>query len=150
MDRPDRTSDPDRDPVPKERKAELGQLLVWLYGSKAQDVEPVVKSQNPDLGRLRSVLGSPEAIRVLASRHNLDEAIATATPADLRFQQHLIAANAELQHAVSTMEGFDPHGQPELQRIAESALKRAQLIKIQIDAQVIAVQAETSKNAQGN
>lgn len=150
MNRPDRTSDPDRDPVPDDRKSELGQLLVWLYGSKALDVEPVVKSQNPDLGRLRNVLASPEAIKVLASRHNLDEAIATATPADLRFQQHLIAANAELQHAVATLEGFDPLGQPELQRIAESALKRAQLIKIQIDAQVAASHVETSKDAKGN
>lgn len=149
MDRPDRTSDPDRNPVPNGKRDELGQLLVWLYGSKEQDLEPVVKSQNPDLGRLRNVLGSPEAIKVLASRHNLDEAIATATPADLRFQQHLIAANAELQHAVSTLEGFDPESQPELQRIADSALKRAQLIKFQVDSQV-AVQEEARRNAKGN
>lgn len=149
MDRPDRTSDPDRNPVPTEKKDELGQLLVWLYGSKEQDLEPVVKSQNPDLGRLRNVLGSPEAIKVLVSRHNLDEAIATATPADLRFQQHLIAANAELQHAVSTLEGFDPESQPELQRIADSALKRAQVIKFQVDAQ-IAAQEEARRNAKGN
>ncbi|WP_082016211.1 ParB N-terminal domain-containing protein [Aureimonas altamirensis] len=149
MDRPDRTTDPDRNPVPKEKENELGQLLIWLYGSKEKDLEPVVKSQNPDLGRLRNVLGSPEAIRVLASRHSLDEAVATATPADLRFQQHLIAANAELQHAVSTLEGFDPESQPELQRIAESALKRAQVIKFQVDAQV-AAQQEVGQNAKGN
>lgn len=150
MERPDRTNDPDRDPVPDEKKVELGQLLVWLYGSKEKDLEPVVKSQNPDLARLRNVLGSPEAIRVLTSRHNLDEAIATATPADLRFQQHLIAANAELQHAVSTMEGFDAEGQPELQQIASSALKRAQTIKIQVDAQVAAAQEASRRNAKGN
>jgi hypothetical protein len=136
MPRPDRTMDPERGPVPPQKLDELVTLLTWLYGSKERDLEPVVRSQNPDLGRLRDVLGSASAIAILAERNNLDEAITTATPVDLRFQQHLIAANAELQHAVSTLEGFDAEGQPELQRIAESALKRASIIKLHIDGTV--------------
>ncbi|WP_190242291.1 MULTISPECIES: hypothetical protein [Hyphomicrobiales] len=71
---------------------------------------------------------------MLAERNDLDEAIITATPADIRFQQHLISANAELQHAVSTLEGFDPQLQPELQKIAESVVKRSNIVKISIDA----------------
>lgn len=134
MARPDRTADPSRNPVPVERHRELGQLLTWLYGSKDRDVEPVVKSQNPDLGRLRGVLASPPAVAMLVARNNLDEAVTTATPADLRFQQHLIAANAELQYAVSTLEGFDSDSQPEMRQIADSVLKRARLIKLHIDA----------------
>lgn len=142
MPRPDRSSDPDRDPVPAEKLGELRNLLTWLYGSKQRDLEPAVKSQNPDLGRLRDVLGSPAAIAMLVERHNLDEAIVSATPVDIRFQSHLIAANAELQHAVTTLEGFDPVTQPELQKIADSALKRASIIKAQIDG---AVAASSSK-----
>jgi len=136
MPRPDRSNDPDRNPVPQERFAELRNLLVWLYGSKRQDLEPVVRSQNPDLGRLRDVLGSPAAIAMLVERNNLDEAIVSATPVDVRFQRHLIAANAELQHAISTLEGFDPENQPELQLIAESSFKRTGLIKSHIDSTI--------------
>jgi hypothetical protein len=136
MPRPDRTSDPDRNPVPVEKYPELRNMLTWLYGSKQRDIEPVVRSQNPDLGRLREVLGSPPAIAMLVERNNLDEAIVSATPVDLRFQRHLIAANAELQHAVTTLEGFDPVTQPELQNIAASALKRATIIKAHIDTAV--------------
>lgn len=136
MPRPDRTSDPDRNPVPQEKFTELGNVLVWLYGSKERDQEPVVKSQNPDLGRLREVLSSPPAIAMLVERHNLDEAIISATPFDVRFQRHLISGNAELQHAVTTLEGFDPESQPELQKIADSAFKRASIIKIHIDSSV--------------
>lgn len=139
MDRPDRAADPDRDPVPPQKFDELRNLLTWLYGSKERDLEPAVRSQNPDLGRLRDVLASPAAISMLAARNNLDEAIITATPADIRFQQHLITANAELQHAVSTLEGFDPQAQPELQKIAESAAKRASLIKLHIDAAIASI-----------
>ena len=134
MSRPDRTADPSRSPVPVERRKELSQLLTWLYGSKDRDIEPVVRSQNPDLSRLRDVLASPPAVAMLAARNNLDEAVTTATPADLRFQQHLIAANAELQYAVSTLEGFDSESQPEMRQIADSVLKRARLIKLHIDA----------------
>ncbi|WP_406853534.1 ParB N-terminal domain-containing protein [Alsobacter sp. KACC 23698] len=136
MSRPDRAADPDRDPVPAGRFAELRNLLIWLYGSKERDLEPVVKSQNPDLGRLRDVLASPAAVRILASRNNLEEAIVTATPANVRFQTHLITANAELQHAVATLEGFDPQGQPELQQIADSVVKRANIVRRHIDASI--------------
>ncbi len=140
MDRPDRTADPNRDPVPPEKFDQLRNVLIWLYGSKDRDIEPAVKSQNPDLGRLRDVLGSPAAVAILAERNNLDEAVITATPADVRFQKHLITANAELAHAVSTLEGFDALGQPELQKIAETAVKRAGIVKSHIDAAIAALQ----------
>ena len=140
MDRLDRTTDPRRDPVPPVKSEQLRNVLTWLYGSKDRDIEPAVKSQNPDLGRLRDVLGSPAAIAILAERNNLDEAVITATPADVRFQKHLITANAELAHAVATLEGFDALGQPELQKIAETAVKRAGIVKSHIDAAVTALQ----------
>lgn len=139
MPRPDRNADPDPDPVPVDRFDELRNLLIWLYGSKNRDLEPAVKSQNPDLGRLREVLSSPAAIRILAERNDLNEAIITATPADVRFQRHIIAANADLAHALSTMEGFDPVSQPELQTIADSAARRAAMVKIQVDVAVTSV-----------
>jgi hypothetical protein len=140
MGRPDRTTDPSRDPVPPQKFDQLRNVLIWLYGSKDRDIEPAVKSQNPDLGRLRDVLGSPAAVAILAERNNLDEAVITATPPDVRFQKHLITANAELAHAVSTLEGFDALGQPELQKIAETAVKRAGIVKGHIDAAIAALQ----------
>lgn len=139
MPRPDRNADPDANPVPADRYDELRNVLTWLYGSKDRDIEPAVKSQNPDLGRLREVLASPPAIRILAERNDLNEAIITATPADVRFQRHIISANADLAHALSTMEGFDPVSQPELQTIAESAARRASMVKIQVDAAIASV-----------
>jgi hypothetical protein len=141
IDRPDRAADPDRNPVPQRKFEELRNLLIWLYGSKERDLEPVVRSQNPDLGKLRNVLSAPAAIAMLAERHDLDDAIVTATPADLRFNTHLISANAELHNAISTLEGFDPQNQPELQTIADSVVKRANLIKRSIDAAIAGIRA---------
>lgn len=139
--RPDRAADPSLEPVPADKLPELRNLLTWLYGSRDRDLEPAIKSQNPDLGRLREVLASPAAIRILAERNDLDQAVISATPVDVRFQRHLINANAELQHAQSTLEGFDPVAQPELQQIAESAFKRASIVKLQVDAAVASAKA---------
>ena len=59
-------------PVPPENRANLRDLLSWLYG---QGDEPsVIRSQNPDLGRLVNVLGHQRASSVLATTRNLDRA----------------------------------------------------------------------------
>jgi len=52
-------------PVPKSRLNELGELCVWLYGSKSQNKGPVVSSQNPDLRILDEVLHSKDAVAAL-------------------------------------------------------------------------------------
>jgi hypothetical protein len=141
MPRPDRAADPSIEPVPAEKMPELRNLLTWLYGSRDRDLEPAIKSQNPDLARLRDVLKSPAAVRILAERNDLEQAVISATPVDVRFQRHLINANAELQHAQSTLEGFDPVAQPELQQIADSVLKKASIVKLQVDAAVAGAKA---------
>ncbi|WP_210235443.1 ParB N-terminal domain-containing protein [Mesorhizobium sp. M8A.F.Ca.ET.165.01.1.1] len=98
MERPDRSTDPQRNPIPTNNFPQLQKLLIWLYGSKDRDIQPVVKSQNPDLNRLREVLGSKVATKVLEERGSLEEAVVAGTPLSMRFEEHLIAANAELQH----------------------------------------------------
>ncbi|WP_083861281.1 hypothetical protein [Microvirga lotononidis] len=44
--------------------------------------------------------------------------------------------------AVLTLEGFDPQLQPELQKIAESVVKRANIVRISIDAAMAGTTAE--------
>lgn len=129
MEKPDRSVDPSRTPVPNEMLPKLRNLLVWLYGSKEEDVQPVIKSQNPDLKTLRHVLSSKAATVELEERGDLGAALITATPKSVRFSAHLLEANAELQKAQETLDGFDPGTQPELQEIAESAQKRAAVVR---------------------
>ena len=60
------------EPVPTEKRGNLRDLLSWLYG---QDDSPsVIRSQNPDLGRLVSILGNDRATTVLTSTRDLDRA----------------------------------------------------------------------------
>ena len=129
MEKPDRAVDPSRTPVPEAKFPKLRNLLVWLYGSKDDDVQPVIRTQNPDLKTLRHVLGSRAATVELEERGDLGAAHITATPKSLRFSNHLLQANAELQKAQETLDGFDPSAQPELHEIADSAHKRASVVR---------------------
>ena len=56
MQRPQRSEDPSTNPVPEDHIVSLKNLLQWLYGSKTHELQPVIRSQNPDLGLLRDVL----------------------------------------------------------------------------------------------
>lgn len=131
-----RDQDPELKPIPKDKNDSLKNLLVWLYGSKTAGLQPVVRSQNPDLGKLRDVLSSKAATRELEERGDLDAALITATPKDLRFSRHLLQANAELQKAIEALDGFDAGTQSELQEIAMSASRRATIIRNSVDVQI--------------
>ncbi len=52
-------------PVPKAKLKELQELMIWLYGSRQEGKEPVVRTQNPDLNKLREVISSHPAIAAL-------------------------------------------------------------------------------------
>lgn len=136
MSRPQREQDPSRDPVSPEYHEKLGFVLTWLYGSKDREIQPVVRSQNPDLGRLRDVLKSKSGTKVLEQTSHLDDALITATPKDLRFSKHIVEANGQLRLALETLDGFDPQSQSELQEIIASAWKRIQVIKATVDGQM--------------
>lgn len=139
MERLPRNTDPSRKPVPEGNILKLKQLLVWLYGSKSDDIQPVIRTQAPDLSTLRKVLSSPAATRELEAINDLGAAIITATPKNARFSKHLLDANAELRNALQTLDGFDAETQPELQEVAKAAQKKATLILSTIDTAISAL-----------
>ena len=136
MPRPRRDQDPARDPVSPSYYDKLGYVLTWLYGSKDRELQPVVRSQNPDLGRVREVLRSKSGTKVLEQTNHLEDALITATPKDIRFSKHIVEANGQLRLALETLDGFDPESQSELQEIVDSAFKRVQVIKATVDIQM--------------
>src|SRR5277367_5754345 len=51
-----RAEDPKPNPVPKNKLENLHKVMVWLYGSKKDEIEPIINSQNPDIKNLGAVL----------------------------------------------------------------------------------------------
>jgi hypothetical protein len=108
-------------PVPRNRLSELGQLMTWLYGKKSTATQPVVQSQNPDLGRLRSVLASPSALSMLRTGLSLSSAFETSLGDDRRFRDSVVRAREELIRASGTVTtGY--RGDTELLRSATDIL----------------------------
>lgn len=102
-----RIDDPHPNPVPKTHLENLKQVLVWLYGSKADDVKPVITSQNPDIKNLAAILSNSRARAMMVTRGNLAESYAAVEPKGMRFEGALINARQEAEKALSQITGYD-------------------------------------------
>lgn len=111
-------------PVPKEKIKELGELCLWLYGSKKDKIPPVIETQNPDLRRLNAVLNNREAIAALRAGKELVKAFEISRPPEAVFEEALIAAKRELTTARAHLTtGYDKSD--ELLKIAGSVANMA-------------------------
>ena len=107
------------EPVPAERKTELGDLFLWMYGSKKQERPPVIETQNPHLRQLDSVLSSREAVAALRDGSGLSVAFELSRPSSTVFEESLLASKRNLQKAHSMLSaGYD--GSDDLLRIADT------------------------------
>ena len=99
--------DPSKNPIPADKIDCLREVLRWIYGSKEDDVLPVVQSQNPDIKHLGEVIASAEGLTVLRARGLLFEAHASIQPADSKFSEALLRARKEIREASNSLRGFD-------------------------------------------
>lgn len=111
-------------PVPKARQKELGQLLEWLFGSKKNNTQPLVKSQNPDLKYLDEALQSKEATAALYAGEPLSYAHELSRATDALFEESILTAKKSLQKARAYLTtGFK--GEESLLRVAGSVAELA-------------------------
>jgi hypothetical protein len=103
-----RADDPKPNPVPTRNLDKLQQVLLWLYGSKSDDLKPVINSQNPDLKYLGAVLANPGARTTMMLRNDLREAYAQVERKGARFESALVNAKQEAEIAMSQIIGYDP------------------------------------------
>lgn len=119
-------------PVPKDKLKELGEICLWLYGSKKANIPPVVQSQNPDLRLLNSVVANREAIAALRSGTDLQKAYEISRPSTSVFEDALMGAKRELTTARAYLTtGYDKS--ESLLRIAGSIAEMADDIYNEMD-----------------
>lgn len=109
--------DDESEPVPKEKQAQLRELLLWLYGSKSEQRPPVIQSQNPHLRQLDAVLANTEALAAMRNGAGLSVAFEASRPSSNIFEEALVAAKQNLEKARGVLStGYD--GSKALQGIA--------------------------------
>jgi len=92
-----------RSPVPASRSRELKELMTWLYGSKSQGREPVVRSQNPDLNKLRETISQPAALSALRKGTSLDRSHEISIGDERRFVDSVYGALEDLKQAIGLL-----------------------------------------------
>jgi hypothetical protein len=122
-----------KEPVSKEKKQELEEVLLWLYGSRKKGIDPIIKSQNPDLRNLEKILQSTPAIAALRTGdYTLEQAYEFSLPSSSVFQENLLAAKRDLQKAwANVTTGYD--GNEELLRTAGSIANQADKLYYEMD-----------------
>lgn len=119
--------DPQPDPVPTDKLDRLREVLVWIYGSKEDNKEPIIQSQNPDIKNLGEALASAEGLHILRAGGTLTEAHASTRPADETLSAALIRARSTLREAANSLRGYNGRDQS-LLNIAEDVSETAQTI----------------------
>ena len=119
--------DPEPNQVPPEKLDALKNVLLWIYGSKRDGLEPVVKSQNPDIKRLGEVLAHGQGRNVLETKRDLDAAHASTEPVDKQLAASLIRARDDIGKAVRSTRGYDGYDQSLLE-IAEDVKETAETV----------------------
>jgi hypothetical protein len=122
-----------RNPVAKAKLSKLEELMVWLYGSKTKNREPLVHTQNPDLNILREVISKPNGLSALRAGYSLARAYEIGFGDKRRFREALTRAKEELQQAKATVTpGFT--GEPDLYETMGDIIQVAETIRTEMDA----------------
>jgi hypothetical protein len=122
---PDRSYRPN--PIPKAKVRQLGQVLTWLYGSKSHDQEPLIRSQNPDLRVLDSILQEKNGVAALERGLGLSVSHEISRGDDAIFREALLSARQSLQEARGKLlTGY--RGERDLKSLAEDIVELADRI----------------------
>lgn len=128
---------PEPNPVDEINLDKLGEVLRWIYGSKSDEVEPVIQSQNPDIKDLGHVLCSAEGLTVLRATGSLSEAVASTQSAQLKLSESLVRARVAIREASHNLRGFDGTDSS-LVDIAEDISESAMSILARMNAKLAA------------
>ncbi|NVM23890.1 MAG: ParB N-terminal domain-containing protein [Desulfobacterales bacterium] len=105
-------------PIRRGNLKQLGELCLWLYGSRSKEIKPVIRSQNPDLRILDEVLISKDATAALRKGLPLTVARDIGKGDELLFREALVAAKQSLQEARGKLlTGY--RGESDLLKMAE-------------------------------
>ncbi len=111
-------------PVTKKKLSNLKELMTWLYGSKTEGIAPIIKTQNPDLRTLDTVLQNPRSLASLRSGLELENAHKVGLGETKRLREALTRARYELQQANGLiLEGY--RGEKDLLDTAENIQRLA-------------------------
>jgi hypothetical protein len=114
-----------RKPVASSKLKNLGDLLIWLYGRESSDTPSLIKSQNPDLKTLDTVLLTEAGVKALRDGLPLSVAHDISQGDERIFRQALQQAKQNLQKALGTLTTGFGTGDTDMLKLAEDVERLA-------------------------
>jgi hypothetical protein len=109
----------ERKPVPPSKVKNLGDLMVWLYGRDSSDTQSLIRSQNPDLKTLDTILLTEAGVKALRDGLPLSVAHDISQGDERIFRQALQQAKQALQKAHGTLTTGFTSSEDDVLKIAE-------------------------------
>jgi hypothetical protein len=132
-----------KEPVPARKIGELGDLLLWLYGSRTRNLPALVQSQNPDLRILDDVLRTKNGVAALRKGLPLRVSQEIAKGDTQLLREALVSAKESLQTARGrVLTGYD--GQSDLVSLANDIV----LLADAIAEELLSQQRQSRQNRQ--
>lgn len=94
-------------PVPSEKYHNLQEVMDWIYGSKKRSVEPLIRTQNPDLKRFVGVLDNEQSVAALRVGRSLEVAYDLSVENSIALQEYMVEAKIALEKLSSKLSGYD-------------------------------------------
>jgi hypothetical protein len=113
-------------PVPAAKLKNLGDLMVWLYGRDSSDTPSLIRSQNPDLKTLDTVLLTESGVKALRDGLPLSVAHDISQGDERIFRQSLQQAKQALQKAHGTLTTGFKATELDVMKLAEDVESLAQ------------------------
>lgn len=127
-------SDENPMPVPIEKKGELQELCRWMYGSKREEIAPVIETHNPHLRQLDAVVANRVALAALRAGQGLASAFELSRPSLTVFEEAFLEAKRSLHKALGMRaDAYD--GSEELLKIAGSVANMADSLYYEMERQ---------------
>lgn len=139
-------NDDSADPVSDDKLNNLEDIMLWLFGSEAKDVKPIITSQNPDLKNLNNVLQKRESIEALKSTGDLSIAYDLSQDGSDILYRALVDSKVSLQKALSKITSYS--GEDEYLKIAGTIANTADNLYDALERINIEKKGKQTKNRQ--
>ncbi len=126
--------EPSLRPIPNENLNQLKEVLLYLYGSKSEDKESLIKSQNPDLKRLGETIAHKEGLKNLQAGANLNDAFEETKEDEEVFESAIRKALNAVNHAQGVLTKYDGKDEDALS-IVEKILRGAKTLEQAVQRQ---------------
>lgn len=97
----------ERHPVLESRLPHLQELMLWLYGSKGRNIEPIITSQSKHLGMLNKILSTSSSIDTLKTTGDLSQAFESSYSASEVLVGSLVKAQLNIDKVMSKLGSYD-------------------------------------------